>query len=262
MGCGSGMTCWRRLRDWQAAGVWEALHRALLDTLGRADRIDWSRAAVDSCRRPGQKGGACTGPNPTDRGKPGAKHHLLTDRRGIPLAALQTAANVSAGAVLEDLVDAVPPIRRPHGRPRRRPATAARRQGGRPALLPAGAAPAPQHAADRAHGERRRATASAATAGSASGRWPGCLASAACACATSGGTTSSWPSSRWAVRSSAATTSHDGFARHAQVARASAYPRPSPAQPQPVSRATPARAAAPAPGRPSRRRATSRSPRG
>lgn len=37
LGCGSGMTCWRRLRDWQAAGVWERLHRVLLDELGRAD---------------------------------------------------------------------------------------------------------------------------------------------------------------------------------------------------------------------------------
>jgi transposase len=33
MGCGSGMTCWRRLRDWQQAGVWSALHRALLKRL-------------------------------------------------------------------------------------------------------------------------------------------------------------------------------------------------------------------------------------
>ena len=30
MGCGSGMTCWRRLRDWQEAGVWDDLHRLLL----------------------------------------------------------------------------------------------------------------------------------------------------------------------------------------------------------------------------------------
>src|SRR5918997_1553703 len=48
MGCGSGVTCWRRLRDWQAAGVWERLHRALLARLGIADEIDWSRACVDS----------------------------------------------------------------------------------------------------------------------------------------------------------------------------------------------------------------------
>jgi|SRR5208283_4909483 len=48
MGCGSGMTCWRRLRDWQLAGVWERLHRALLDELGRADKIDWSRVSLDA----------------------------------------------------------------------------------------------------------------------------------------------------------------------------------------------------------------------
>ena len=48
LGCGSGSTCWRRLRDWQAAGVWQALHRALLDRLGAADQIDWSRACADS----------------------------------------------------------------------------------------------------------------------------------------------------------------------------------------------------------------------
>jgi transposase len=48
MGCGSGMTCWRRLRDWQAAGVWTALHEVLLDELGRAGAIDWDRVSVDS----------------------------------------------------------------------------------------------------------------------------------------------------------------------------------------------------------------------
>jgi transposase len=52
MGCGCGMTCWRRLRDWQEAGVWLGLHRALLERLGEADRIDWSRASVDSSTIP------------------------------------------------------------------------------------------------------------------------------------------------------------------------------------------------------------------
>ncbi len=56
MGCGSGMTCWRRLRDWQAAGVWERLHHALLDRLGAAGRIDWSRACVDSANVPAKRG--------------------------------------------------------------------------------------------------------------------------------------------------------------------------------------------------------------
>ncbi len=60
LGCGSGMTCWRRLRDWQEAGVWEELHRVLLNRLGEADRIDWSRASIDSSTIPAKgdkKGG-------------------------------------------------------------------------------------------------------------------------------------------------------------------------------------------------------------
>jgi transposase len=48
MGCGSGMTCWRRLREWQEAGVWQRLHGLLLAKLHEAERIDWSRAAIDS----------------------------------------------------------------------------------------------------------------------------------------------------------------------------------------------------------------------
>src|ERR1700755_1752746 len=48
MGCGSGMTCWRRLKEWHEQGVWHKLHRVLLDRLGQADRIDWSRASLDS----------------------------------------------------------------------------------------------------------------------------------------------------------------------------------------------------------------------
>ena len=48
LGCGSGATCWRRLRDWQAAGVWAALHRRILNWLGEERAIDWSRASIDS----------------------------------------------------------------------------------------------------------------------------------------------------------------------------------------------------------------------
>jgi transposase len=48
MGCGSGMTCWRRLRQWQEQGVGDRIHQVLLDPLREADRIDFDRAAVDS----------------------------------------------------------------------------------------------------------------------------------------------------------------------------------------------------------------------
>lgn len=56
LGCGSGVTCWRRLRDWQQAGVWRRLHQALLDRLGDADRIDWSRASLDTASVPAKRG--------------------------------------------------------------------------------------------------------------------------------------------------------------------------------------------------------------
>ena len=48
MGCGSGVTCWRRLRYWQRRGVWKKLLHGLLDRLGREGRIDWDKACVDS----------------------------------------------------------------------------------------------------------------------------------------------------------------------------------------------------------------------
>jgi transposase len=57
------MTCWRRLHDWNEAGVWERLHQVLLDELQDAQQLDWSRAAVDSSHVRA-KGGA---PRPAPR---------------------------------------------------------------------------------------------------------------------------------------------------------------------------------------------------
>jgi transposase len=61
MGCGSGMSCWRRLRDWQAAGVWRQLHRVLLERLQAASAIDWSRAALDSSSLGAKRGARTSG---------------------------------------------------------------------------------------------------------------------------------------------------------------------------------------------------------
>ncbi len=47
LGFGSGMTCWRRLRDWNDAGVWQRLHEVLLGKLRAADQLDMSRAVID-----------------------------------------------------------------------------------------------------------------------------------------------------------------------------------------------------------------------
>jgi transposase len=56
MGCGSGVTCWRRLKEWQEAGVWERLLSVLLDRLGGDDQIEWERASLDSAIIPAKRG--------------------------------------------------------------------------------------------------------------------------------------------------------------------------------------------------------------
>src|SRR3712207_4189118 len=62
-GC-SGVTCWRRLRDWQRDGVWRRLLAVLRDRLGRAGRIDWSRASLDSASVPAKRGASTPAPTP------------------------------------------------------------------------------------------------------------------------------------------------------------------------------------------------------
>jgi transposase len=57
LGFGSGMTCWRRLEAWQRAGVWQQLHETLLAELRGADKVDWSKAVVDSSHLRAMKGG-------------------------------------------------------------------------------------------------------------------------------------------------------------------------------------------------------------
>jgi transposase len=121
MGCGSGMTCWRRLEYWTRCGVWGRLHELLLAQLEYAGRIDWSRASVDSASLRARGGGEDTGPSPVGRRKPGSKHFAAVDADGTPLATRTTAANRNDAAQLVATVDAVPPVRGKPGRPRRRP---------------------------------------------------------------------------------------------------------------------------------------------
>ena len=56
LGYGSGVTCWRRLREWQRRGVWRTLHQLMLARLATADRIDWTRASLDSRSLAAKKG--------------------------------------------------------------------------------------------------------------------------------------------------------------------------------------------------------------
>jgi transposase len=64
VGC-SGVTAWRRLRDWTEAGVWPRLHAALLGELRRADLLDMDDCAVDGSHIRALKGGTMSAPRPS-----------------------------------------------------------------------------------------------------------------------------------------------------------------------------------------------------
>ncbi|WP_412544434.1 IS5 family transposase [Longispora sp. K20-0274] len=121
LGFGSGMTCWRRLRDWNDAGVWQQLHEVLLTELRGADLLDFSRAVIDASHVRAMKGGPKTGPSPVDRARSGSKHHVITDAGGVPLAVSLTGGNRNDVTQLMPLIDAIPPVRGKAGRPRSRP---------------------------------------------------------------------------------------------------------------------------------------------
>ncbi|MFI5541758.1 IS5 family transposase [Nocardia sp. NPDC051900] len=120
LGFGSGMTCWRRVRDWQAAGVFEAMHQAMLTHCHTAGLIDFGRVIADASHVRAKKRGAATGPSPVDRRKTGSKHHILTCGNGLPLAVTPSGANVNDHLMLPELLDRVRPLRGRAGRPRHR----------------------------------------------------------------------------------------------------------------------------------------------
>lgn len=123
MGCGCGMTCWNRLHEWNQAGVWPRLHQVLLAKLQGADKIDWSRASVDSTFARAKGGVEGSGKNPTDRGRPGVKQHGIVDGHGIPLVVDVTPANVPEIQELLPLLDGIEPVAGKPGHPKQRPET-------------------------------------------------------------------------------------------------------------------------------------------
>lgn len=71
LGFGSGMPCWRGLRDWNEAGVWQRLHEILLAELNAAARLDRSRCVVDSSHvRALKKGGSTRARRRSTGGEP------------------------------------------------------------------------------------------------------------------------------------------------------------------------------------------------
>ncbi|MEV6576085.1 IS5 family transposase [Streptomyces sp. NPDC051577] len=120
VGC-SGVTGWRRLRDWTEAGVWPRLHEVLLAELRAAGLLDMDDAAIDASHVRALKRGAHTGPSPVDRARPGSKHHLIVDRHGTPLVVSLTSGNRHDVTQLTPLLDAMPRIRGLRDRARHRP---------------------------------------------------------------------------------------------------------------------------------------------
>jgi|HubBroStandDraft_5_1064220.scaffolds.fasta_scaffold319351_1 transposase len=120
IGC-CGMTCWRRLKAWQELEIWDQLHRLLLAALRKAGKLDLSLAVVDSTSSRAVGGGESTGPNPTDRRKPGTKQHLLVDRNGVPLEIRVTGANRHDVREIIPLIVNLPPIGGKPGPPLSKP---------------------------------------------------------------------------------------------------------------------------------------------
>ena len=184
---------WRALPA--AAGV--RLGRHLLAALGGLDAGRGLGAAARRAARPScaawiastgrgrawmaamcrLKRGSQTGPSPVDRGRLGAKHHLIVDARGLPLAWSATAGNRHDVTQLMPLLDRIPAV----GWPRRDAPTPSRDDRRRPRLrlrqVPPPAAPARHPSPHRAGARPSTAPDSAAGAGSSSAPSPGCTPS-------------------------------------------------------------------------------------
>jgi transposase len=116
-GYGSGMTCWRRLRDWNNAGVWQRLHEVLLAELHTAGKLDLSRAVIDSSHVPALKGG----PKPDGARSTGLQTSRDLRRWRRPAGHHVDRRNRNDVTQLLPLLAAIPPIRGKRGRPWRRP---------------------------------------------------------------------------------------------------------------------------------------------
>ncbi|MDX5965275.1 MULTISPECIES: IS5 family transposase [Rhodococcus] len=114
-------TAHRRFSAWVRDGVFEKLHREVLDRLGSAGELDWTAAILDAASVRAKKGGSLTGPSPVDRGKKGSKIHVLSETNGIPLVVGVTGANTHDSTMLQPLVAAIPAVKSRRGPRRRKP---------------------------------------------------------------------------------------------------------------------------------------------
>lgn len=88
LGCGSGMSCWRYLHAWQRAGAWKAIHKLLLSKLRGANKIDFSRALIDSSSVRATLGGPKRGRTLRIAAKRGQNTISSQMLRGFPLRSM------------------------------------------------------------------------------------------------------------------------------------------------------------------------------
>jgi len=120
MGC-SGESARTRLRDWETAGLWDAIHLELLTVLRKMGILDTSVAIIDSTQTRAVGGGDKTGPSPVDRGKLGTKFTLIVDPHGVPLVITTAPSNRSDHLELLPAVQQIPEVGGQPGRPKSHP---------------------------------------------------------------------------------------------------------------------------------------------
>ncbi|MGX7828886.1 IS5 family transposase [Actinokineospora sp. 24-640] len=115
-------TVHRRFTIWARAGVFVRLHREILERLRESGLLDLSRVLLDSAHIRAKKG-EHTGPSPVDRGKPGTKMHILSDRTGMPLVTAVSRGNTHDANGLNPMLAALlarhDPDRGRHWKPRK-----------------------------------------------------------------------------------------------------------------------------------------------
>src|SRR5215207_8488708 len=205
LGCGSGSTCWRRLRDWQAAGVWEKLHARLLDWLGDEAAIDWSRASVDSLSVRAKRGARRPGATPSTAVSPAPS---ITWSSTAPASRWPSGSRPQTRTTQLSCSPSLMRSRRSSGRVGNRGGPASARRSCTPTrrtTRPRSAAPYVPAALPRTSlaAGSTRLSGSGGTAGWSSAPWLGCSVVVALACATNGGLICSRACSTWPARSSA-----------------------------------------------------------
>lgn len=89
-----GSTAHAYFQEWVAAGVFEDLWALALEEYDDLKGLDWEWQSADGAMTKAPLGGENTGPNPTDRGKSGAKRSVLTEGAGIPIGLAVGGANI------------------------------------------------------------------------------------------------------------------------------------------------------------------------